>query len=263
MHVTIINDCHDENAAARQETRVGRLFPQASVSLAGVSDYGDLSAAGMLVDVLDAGRGGAGVILVNVAPRHKGSKKWPNGTPFGYFRFEDTLVVSSVDGYTLSLVKHCGLVEAIHVMDIPTVAPVLAQEGVIDDEHAAHLLTTQFRSFDFTPFAASALERGIALPSERMSLTEVSDPPRAVWWVDNFGNCKTTLLTGDVTFAPGEQVTLGEHTLTCYAHLKDVPKGEAALIEGSSGFPGKRFLEIVVQGGRAEELGFSVGSELG
>ncbi|NBD73895.1 hypothetical protein GVX82_02540 [Patescibacteria group bacterium] len=262
MHVTIINDCHDENAAARQLTRVGRLFPQASVSLAGVSDYGDLSAAGMLIDVLDAGRGGQGVVLVNVAPRHKGSKKWPNGTPFGYFRFEDTLVVSSVDGLTLSLVKKLGVAGEIHVLDVPTVAPILAHEGVIDEEHAAHLLETQFRSFDFTPFAAAALAHDVELPSEELSLGDVSDAPAAIWWVDNFGNCKTTLLPQDVGFVPGRRITLGDQSLTCYGHLKDVPKGEAAPIEGSSGLPGRRFLEIVVQGGRAEELGFSVGSEL-
>ena len=73
MFVTIINDCKCENAKIRQVTRVASLF-DCSVYFSGVAN--DIEAAGNLVDVLDACEGREGIILVNVAPRHGGGKKW-------------------------------------------------------------------------------------------------------------------------------------------------------------------------------------------
>jgi S-adenosylmethionine hydrolase len=90
---------------------------------------------------------------------------------------------------------------------------------------------------------------GHDLPAELLDLTTVADAPATVWWVDNFGNCKTTLL-------PEEAARLnsaGLADLPRYPRLKDVPNGEAAVITGSSGYGTQRLLEIVVQGGRADE----------
>src|SRR5688572_12965729 len=98
MFVTIINDCKDENAFGRQATKAAALF---GCSIVTVGVDSDIEAAGNLIDCLDAGEGKEGVILVNVAPRHGDAKKWPNGTPFGYFLYKETLVVTSIDGLTL------------------------------------------------------------------------------------------------------------------------------------------------------------------
>ncbi len=264
MHITIINDCHDDNAGGRQLARVAALTG-ASVSLVGVGDYGDLSAAGNLIDVLDAYRDTSNktAILVNVAPRHKGSKKWQNGTPFCYFLVRDTLVVSSFDGFTLSLIKKLALTESVSLMDIPTVTEAMVAGGAMTEEERNRIIGSQFRSFDFTPRVLAYLLGGNTVPAETISLQEVASAPHALWWIDNFGNAKTTILPQEISFAEGSQVQTKLGTFTCYEHLAAVPKGESALIVGSSGIDEHRFVEIVVQGESAKErFNLAVGAEL-
>lgn len=252
MHITIINDCHDDNAAGRQMARAASLM-NASVSIVGVEDYGDLSAAGNLIDVLDGYGDSEGVVLVNVAPRHKGSKKWPNGTPFCYFKVKNVLVVSSFDGYTLSLVKKFGLCNSVALMDIPVATSAMVSGGAITEEERARIINSQFRSFDFVPRAAAFLYNGNTVPAETVPVNEIPDVPHAAWWVDNFGNVKTTLFKDDVGFENGKRIQTQWGELVCTTRLADVPKGEAALTVGSSGYGPDRFLEVVIQGGRADE----------
>ena len=256
MFATIINDCRDANAFGRQATRLG-AFLECTVSTVGVRD--DLETAGTLVDMLDAAQKLPGVVLANVAPRNGSAKKWDNGTPFGYFYYGETLVVSSISGLTLSLIKKLGISDKIHVFDIPTVSQAMVQEGALSQESADRMKTTQFRSFDFLPYVAKwILKEGRTLPSEEVTIdAEVSGQ---VWYVDIFGNVKTTLLANEATFEVGKRVqtTFGE--FQCYSRLKDVPYGEAALIIGSSGIDDKRFLEIIVQGkSAAKELQIETG----
>lgn len=250
--VTIINDCRDDNAFARQAVRAAALVGVPVVNL-GVKD--DLEAAGNLVDVLDAADGAPGVVLVNVAPRHGHAKRWPNGTPFAYFRVGGTVVVASIDGLTLSLVKKLGLAPDVRVMDIPTVAAYAQERGLIDEATRQYLGETQFRSFEFVPRAGAWLAAGHDLPAETLDLASVADAPATVWWVDNFGNCKTTLLPEEA-----DRLTAPEFVdLPRYARLKDVPNGQPAVITGSSGFGQRRLLEVVVQGASAADR-FSLSS---
>lgn len=261
MFVTIINDCRDGNAFGRQATRAMALFG-APVTTVGI-EQDELEASGNLVDVLDASAGEKGVILVNVAPRHGRGKKWPNGTPFGYFRYRDTLVVSSVDGLTLSLVKKLGLLSEFHLFDIPSVVEVMEQEGHISKETKEHIIHTQFRSYDFLPRVAHWITQGISVPSSSYSLDQIPDAPQTIWMIDNFGNCKTTLVAKDIDFKPGKEIAMSFGKLPCYARLKDVPNHEAGIIIGSSGINGDRFLEVVVQGkSAAQKFNLHVGSQL-
>jgi hypothetical protein len=250
--VTIINDCRDDNAFARQAVRAAALIGVPVVNL-GVKD--DLEAAGNLIDALDAAAGAPGVILVNVAPRHGHAKRWPNGTPFAHFRVGATVVVASIDGLTLSLAKKLGLATDVRVMDIPTVAAYAKEHGLIDEATRAYLGETQFRSFEFLPRAGAWLAAGHDLPAERLDPAAIADAPSTVWWVDNFGNCKTTLLPEEAARLDAPEFA----ELPRYARLKDVPNGEAAVIAGSSGLGERRLLEIVVQGASAAER-FSLAS---
>lgn len=282
MFVTLITDCKDDNALGRSTTRLSTLF-ECNITTIGVNGWdADLEAAGNLIDMLDASEGKKGVILVNVAPRHKSGKKWPNGTPFGYFHYKETLVVISVDGKTLSLVKKFGLIDHVKVMDIPTVMKSLYEQRIISEELVEHVMHTQFRSFEFLPRVAAWLTEGQEIPSEKYDLKEVPDAPQAIWWIDNFGNIKTTLFPEEVDFKTGKEITFSPYSreggnpsnkpklldgssiepeirdrvdlkLICYNRLKDVPEKEPALIIGSSGLGDKRFLEIVVQGVSAEK----------
>lgn len=267
MHITIINDCSDPNAEGRQVSRVGVLAKEASVSFVGVESYGDLSAGGNLIDILDAMGGKKGAVLVNVAPRHKGShiggSVWPNGTPFCYFKYKETVIVATIDGLTLSLVKKLELVNEVHLMDVAVVAQDMKQKGLITEEEAHYLPLSQFRSFDFSPRVAVALLEGYIPPSEPYSITQIPQAPKEVWWIDNFGNAKTTLLPEEISFTVGGKAETALGTFTCYEQLAHVPKDEVGLTIGSSGLGGKRFVELVIQGGRAsDQLGLMVGDLL-
>jgi hypothetical protein len=267
MFVSIITDCSDSNALGRNMTRAASLFGFPPIPMAIENDFealSDLEAGGHLIDTLDAGLGNDGVILVNKAPRSGKAKKWTNGTPFGYFWYKKTLVVSSVDGFTLSLVKKFKLVESINVFDIPIVMDYAVAKNLLPKEIADYIVTTQFRSFEFLPRVAKWIFDKIEIPSEILSINEVPDSPNSVWFADVFGNLKTTLLPIDVGFENGKKITfenLGE--ITCYDRLKDVPNGETGLIVGSSGLDHKRFLEIVIQGQSAKiKFNSKIGQEL-
>ena len=257
--VTIINDCRDDNARGRQEARVSALTGLPSVFIGATSD---INAAGNLVDALDALEGISdektnrpkNAILVNVAPRGGEAKKHKNGTPFGYFWYGQTLVLSSIDGHTLSLVKKLGLTKHIHVLDIPAVLDVLAGEGTFPDSEKERITNTQFRSYEFLPRAAEYLLRRTHIRSGPVSIEEIPTiPSDYIWEVDNFGNCKTATLEGEV---PGNRIGFRSKELELdfvrsYPFLKDVPNGELGVVVGSSGFRDRRFLEIVQKEGSA------------
>lgn len=252
MFITIINDCRDENTMGRQATRAARLFGNFSITTVGIG-WSELEGAGNLIDMLDASDGEPGVIMVNVAPRHGRGKKWPNGTPFGYFYYKKTLVVSTIAEECLSLVKKFGLTKAIALTDIATVVDLMIKQKKLDKTLRNRIVLSQFRSFDYMPRLAKWLIDGETIPHEDYSIDNVPEVPKAVWWVDNFGNCKTTLLPEEINFEAGKKIKTKLGLIVCYTHLKDVPNGEAGFTIGSSGLGDKRFVELVVQGKSAAQ----------
>lgn len=260
MTITIINDCKDQNAIGRQTARASALL-KAPVFFTGVSsdfsDHGDLEASGNIVDILDAIGKNSGFVLVNVAPRHGHAKRWSNGTPFGYFYYKNVTICSTIGGLTLSLIKKLNLAPTVNVVEV---ADAISRWSISSTEKR-RIIDSQFRSYDFLPRLAAHLSQGEKIPHHPISIKEFPDPPKAVWWVDNFGNCKTTLIANDIGFEPGKIVKTSLGKLTCYSRLKDIPNDKAALIVGSSGLGEKRFLEITVQGGdAAHTFGLSTGS---
>lgn len=246
----------------RQATRAIHLFGNIPVATVGIGQS-ELEGAGNLVDMLDASDGEEGVIMVNVAPRYGRGKKWSNGTPFGYFYHKNTLIVSTVAEQMLSLVKKFHIADSLCLTDIPTVVDEMVRRGKLEAPLRDRIVYSQFRSYDYMPRLAKWLADGEDVPHEKYSFDQVEDVPFAVWWVDNFGNCKTTYLPEEIDFKAGEKFTTKFGDLICYDRLKDVPDGEAGLIIGSSGLNGKRFLEVVVQGGSAaEKFGLQVNSKI-
>lgn len=242
MFCTIINDCLDDNARGRQLSRVGAHL---DASLAFVGVRSDLEAGLHLLDLLDATAGRRGLILTNVAPRGGHTIQWENGTPFGYFWYHDTLVVSTVDGYALAGVKqHLGI-ESIELLDLHTAAAAMEQAGFVPAEAAARIPHSQFRSYDFTPRVGPFLLQGHEVPSTTHPLTDVPALPPAIWHIDNFGNCKTTLTANDV--AGRETIETRYGTLPIITRLRDVDDATEALITGSSGMGETRFLELIAQ----------------
>ncbi|HVF69578.1 MAG TPA: SAM hydroxide adenosyltransferase [Xanthomonadales bacterium] len=262
MFVTIINDCRDENTMGRQATRAMHLFKNVIIKTVGIGQS-ELEGAGNLIDMLDASEGDEGVIMVNVAPRYGRGKKWPNGTPFGYFYYGKTLIISTVAEQMLSLAKKFNIAKSLHLTDIPTVVEAMIEKGKLDPELRHRIINSQFRSYDYMPRLAKWLIEGVDIPHEEYPFDQVEDVPFAVWWVDNFGNCKTTYLPEEINFRSGGKIVTKIGELTCYDRLKDVPDSEAGLIVGSSGLGDRRFLEVVIQGGSAsEKFGIGVNSRI-
>ena len=267
MFVTVINDCHDDNAKARQVTRLQSLFNQ-PVNFLGVNN--DIEASGCLIDILDASEGRDGIVLVNVAPRAVRSwwlkddfLKRPNGTPFCFFHYKKTLILASIDGETLSLIKKFKIADTVNILDLDKNLDVLTSNNVIDCNLSKEIALTQFRSFDFLPRIAHWIWSGGNVVCDVLDLGDMSEPGHRIWWVDNFGNCKTTMLRSDLIFRGDDMVKTVYGEFCFFERLKDVPDGKIAIVQGSSGVSGKRFLEIVMQGGNcAEQLSAMVGDKV-
>jgi len=242
MFITIINDCRDDNARARQTSRASNLL-NTNVSFVGVQS--DLEAGVQLLDMLDATEGAEGLILVNVAPRGGHTTKWENGTPFAYFYYQKTLIVTSVDGFALSAVKKLGLVDSVSLLDTHTATKAMEEAGFITSEAADRIPGSQFRSFDFIPRVGAFILSGHSAPNEPHSLDNIPDLPNAIWHIDNFGNCKTTLTPADLK--DKKELTTRYGTLPYIEHLRDVPDTQEAVICGSSGLGDNRWLELVQQ----------------
>jgi hypothetical protein len=241
-----INDCYDDNATARYTARIQSIIPHVPhVQFVGVKT--SLEAAGNLVDILDGLEDHPGLIFINVAPR--GTGRWPNGTPFGYVQYNNAHIFTTVEGHALSLLqKLTGKPIPIQVFDMPTVVPYLG----VDKETQEHIIHSQIRSFDFLPRVAAKVLEGGTVPSTKEVYDEAC--PTAIWWQDNFGNFKTTLLPEEIGFKPGKSLRLSiglraPLELTCYNRLKDIPYQTVGLYVGSSGLPGTRLLEITIQKG--------------
>jgi len=263
MYVTIINDCCDEGTMNRQVVRAATLFPEAHISHVAVGNYADTEASGLIIDTLDAALDEPGIILANVAPRHGKAKKWPNGTPFGHIKYKNTHIFATVDGLTLSLLTKYGLAQDVEVYDIPTVLDSVIKQGKLDESMRAMITNTQFRSYEFLPRVARWYLDGVDLPFDSQPLSDFLPAPLVIWFVDNFGNCKTTAWGSDIGHEPGKMVQTNFGKIMCYASLKDVPDKAEGLTLGSSGYGEHRFVELVVQGASgAAHFGAKVGDLL-
>jgi hypothetical protein len=264
MQISIINDCFDENARLRQISRAGALFLNAGVSC--FASNSELEAAGFLVDAIDAFEGREGIIMANIAPRNGSAKKWNNGTPFGFFWYNKTLIISSVDGLVLSLCKKLSLLGEFYLLDIADTMDFIGDEE-LDKNTRQRIIKTQFRSYNFLPRAADWLWRGYNLPKEKYNIDKIKDAPEAIWFIDNFGNIKTTLLAENYHYGNGEELSVAvngkNQKIEFYERLKDIPDKTIGLVEGSSGVGDKRFLEIIFQGGNAaQKLGLKNGDSV-
>lgn len=277
----IITDCADDNARARQELRFAKIFGSkptflgvgADVVLGEGNKAADVEAAGNLLDLLDAesnlptnaSHEQQTIILVNVAPRGGKTRKiWENGTPFCYFYINKALVVSTYARRCLSLIRDLGHLDSVELLDVPTVTAAAMEWGELTLAKADLINHTQFRSFEFMPLVARWILDKQPVPSMTQTLEDVPSIEPSVWWVDSFGNVKTTLLPKDIGFKDGKSVTLANgQKAVCYTHLADVPRGVTALVVGSSGLGDDRFVELVVQrGNAAKQYGLSIGSPI-
>ncbi|MEK9176956.1 MAG: hypothetical protein AAB923_01535, partial [Patescibacteria group bacterium] len=206
---TIISDCTDDNAVGRQQTRMSGITG-GSVNYVGLTapealdgDTNRLQAAGHLIDQLDAFKDNPGVLCVHIAPRNENGKSGhtANGARYGYFWYKNVIVVASLDGAALSLVKKLGLADTVRELDVPRTLRRMHQKGLISKAEIQQTLHTQFNSLEYLPrIGAFLLREGKAAGTDR-DIETFEDAPRGVWLVDNFGNCKTTLVAEEFGFS--------------------------------------------------------------
>lgn len=260
-NITIISDCNNPNDAGRQLIRINSLFGCHATFIAVKNEA---EAAGNIIDAIDANDKANGIIIANVAPRGGRGKKFVNGSPFGYFWYKNILIVSTIDGEILSLVKKFKLAKFINVLDTEKTLKFLAKVGEIENKQINYIKNSQFRSFDFEPRVAKYLweKRGTknsttsktTLGEKKISINEIPDILPTIWWAEeNFGNCKTTIFAKELNLKSGDFVKTKFGKLKYYERLKDVPNKQPAIITGSSGLGNNRFLEIVIQGASASK----------
>lgn len=271
--LSIITDCADPNARARQELAYNQLFDNPSLTFLGVdtatSKAPELEVAGNLVDQLDVlSRFGSGDrdsgIVAQVAQRGSEIKlQHDNGPAFCFFEHKNTLVAATLNN-CLVFARDEGLVRDVEVVDIPTVVEAAVQDGRLTREEAETIANTQFRSLEFLPLLMRWVKDNRNVPSKTVTLTEDVLPPAkpVIWHIDNFGNGKSNMHPEAIGFEDGMEVELACGKLAvCHTRLADVRTGEAALTVGSSGYGKRKWLEVVVGKGRADtKLSLSVGT---
>ncbi|HTE49212.1 MAG TPA: SAM hydroxide adenosyltransferase, partial [Candidatus Paceibacterota bacterium] len=196
----------------------------------------------------------------NVAHRNGDARKNGNGTKFCCFQYGKIWNIATIEGVTLSLVKKLRLVNSLFVIHMSDAVARMVREGFIPSSSASEIVDSQFRSFDFSPRALAYVLGGKKLCCTEVPIESIiPDPQPIIAVIDCFGNGKTMVLTRELNIENGYvQTKFG--TLPFYKRLADVPDGVAAVIQGSSGLPGSRFAEIVINGeNAAKKLGFKVG----
>lgn len=154
------------------------------------------------------------------------------------------------------------MIDFVRVLDTRETLATLRKSGLISKADEEYIATTQFRSYEFSPRVAAYLLKHGELPGTDLLIEEIAEAPEAVWFIDNFGNCKTTLIEQDIEIVDGAAFLAGQY-IKFYARLKDIPNGELGVVIGSSGPAKSRFLEIMLQGGSAaKRLGVGVGSRI-
>jgi len=250
-------DCRDPNALTRLKTRLTTLFKNSAVHAVGINT--DIEASGCILDTLDAMRVGHtyAIIIGNLAPRT--DKKHKNGAPFYLGYNNKTIIIATETCFTL--LAKLGLVTTIYETDVETVC-----KQFLPKDEAHRIANSQFRSFEYVPRLARWAYDKEKFPSTPSKVhTRNGDQ---IWWVDNFGNCKTTITEKEISNKIKNKVitlAIGKKKVKIpfYKRLADVPKGKPGIVIGSSGYENTRFAEIVIQGGSASaKLKISLGSQI-
>lgn len=261
--VGVITDCNDE-AMVAMTARLASWLDCTAIPPIGVEgEHQDLQASHHLVRMLDATCGRPGVFLVNAAPRDAAEQAgYENGAPFGYFFYGKTLVVSTMHGRTLSLVKKLGIATTIRVVSIADVLKVAVEHGELNAETALRVENTQFRGFEFGPRLVEWLTRdcdtGESIDWEVPSIEQDLSPTLvgfAACYIDNFGNVKTNILPEQFDLKAGDtiQTAVRAKPIQYRHYFHDVKIGETAFVTGSHGINEQRLLELVIRKGRAAD----------
>ncbi len=160
MQLTIISDCCDDNARARQILRYQALLGNASTTFIGVTT--DLEASGNLIDAIDAYKDSKGIIVVNVAPRGN-KEQYLNGIPFCFHWFKNLLIIGTPNCF--SLAKKLGMFKYTFETNVLNVC-----SKFLPEEDAIRISESQFRSYEYLPYLAKWLVDEKDVPSNKIQI---------------------------------------------------------------------------------------------
>lgn len=240
-------DCKDSNTITRLTARLSSLFESSFVHAKGIDK--DVEASGCLLDTLDALRieNREAILIGNLAPRS--DKHYKNGAPFYIGKVGKVIIIANRTCF--DLIAKIELIDTIYETDVETVC-----SKYLSKTESKRIANSQFRSFEYIPILARWIYEKKKIPTSPHKIVLAKD--NKIWWVDNFGNCKTTItetelkkriVKNSVSFKIKNKVL----KLPFYQKLADVPKGKLACIIGSSGYANTRFAEIVIQGKSASK----------
>ena len=180
-------------------------------------------------------------IFSNTAPRkeQKSPQKNNKGEKLMYARLKNGFEILAGNAkYTFSFVKH--YIEKFHFVNV-------RNEG------------SQFRSRDFYPQSVMQMvnkdKNFLGVKGDLGSIPQV--PKNTISSIDGYGNIKTTTRTSDISFKPGQTLTIEinkqKHVATYTDGVFNILDGELAFAPGSSGH-NDRFMEVFVRGGSAYRL---------
>lgn len=180
-------------------------------------------------------------IYANTAPRKHEKKAQENnkGEILTYAKLQDGFEIVAVNaGYAFSFVK-----------------PFITEFKAVKVENEG----SQFRSRDkFPQGVAGVVNNELSVLGELLDLSYIPDVPENLTAsIDGYGNIKTTNRQSQVSFTPGEKLTITLNNISHEGIFTDgtfnVPDGQLAFAPGSSGHDDK-YMEIFYRGGSAAKL---------
>lgn len=251
-------DCIDGNARKRQKLRLGSLLPNYDVKFFKLNKKNRIPTLTGAVDMMDAVRLGKerNLFVFNHAPRT--NTKYKNGEPFYFAYLGPSIIIGTISSFCM--LKHLGVLGEVFFLPINEVC----SKYVEYDDEVERIYSSQFRSYEYIPYLAKFLVEGKYGDKQNSELEDCITQEQ-VWFVDCFGNIKTTIPGCRVLDVKnGTPVTFGELTFPFYKNFSEVPVGSTAFILGSSGYgtlEKNRFVEIVNNGDNAAvELNLKKGS---
>lgn len=224
-----------------EELHVKEIHEMPYMAPLSVGSFNDVETAFVISQLaLNSKRGASHFVFHNTAPRKDdtGARFENHGESLAVCRLENGVYVIGVNsGHTFSFLKEQA---EVYKVKCPN-------EG------------TQFRSRDIYPKALASL---VAFSRKVRPLAEwemIGDPVAcpalkspALLYVDGYGNLKTSL-TEMPKAVDTVKVKIGsvEREVFTGKGIFSVEDGEMILAPGSSGWSGKRFLEVVLRGGSA------------
>lgn len=179
------------------------------------------------------------VIYSNTAPRKetREAMKHNSGEKLLYVKLNNGVEIVAVNaGYSFSFFK-----------------PYIKELRDITVENKG----SQFRSRDFYPKAVSSiLHNDESMLGSMIDVSEIPDvPENRIAWIDGYGNIKTTIRKSEVTYKPGDKISVEiegiKRTALVAGGSFSVREGELAFSPGSSGYEDP-YMELFLRGGSAK-----------